>query len=82
MTQPERRDRGMQLLVTATWFTGMGWTIAIAIVLGVIAGNWLDGRTGAHPLFLLLGLVLGLAVGLFAAGSMLLRFLADGQNPR
>lgn len=80
MAPPERRDQGMQFLATATWFTGMGWTIAVAIVLGVLAGNWLDGRTGTHPLFLLLGLVLGLALGLFAAGRMLLRFLANGQN--
>jgi len=71
------RGRGYQFLATATWFAGMGWSIAIAILVGVIAGNWLDGRTGRHPLFLLAGLVLGLALGLYAAGSMLMRFLAE-----
>ena len=67
---------GYQILSTAAWFTGMGWVIAIAIVLGVLVGNWLDARAGSHPLFLLIGLVLGLATGLFSAGRMLLRFLA------
>ena len=53
----------------------MGWTIAIAVALGVLLGRWLDGRTGSHPLFVLLGLLLGLALGLYAAGSMLMQFL-------
>ncbi len=71
------RGRGYQFVATATWFAGMGWAIAVSIVLGVLAGNWIDGRSGRHPLFLLLGLVIGLALGLAAAGRMLFRFLAE-----
>jgi hypothetical protein len=74
---PNQRGRGAQYLATALWFTGMGWTIAIAIAIGVLLGNWLDGRAGTHPLFLLVGLVLGLALGLFAAGQMLVRYLKE-----
>ncbi len=77
---PENGGRGTQLFATAAWFTGMGWTIAVAIVLGVVLGNWLDGRAGTHPLFLLLGLILGLALGLFAAGRMLMQFLGGGRR--
>lgn len=72
---------GMQFLATAAWFAGMGWAIAISIVLGVIAGNWLDGRTATHPLFLLLGLVIGLALGLYSAGRMLVRYLSETGAP-
>ena len=76
-------DRGSRntVLVTAAWFTGMGWTIAIAIAIGVFAGNWLDGQTGKHPLFVLLGLVIGLAIGLYSAGRMLIQFLNQPQTP-
>ncbi len=77
MNSPGDRGRGMQFLATAAWFVGMGWVIAIAIVLGIVAGNWLDGRTGRHPLFLLLGLLLGLALGLFSAGRMLMNYLGE-----
>ncbi|MHB8575988.1 MAG: AtpZ/AtpI family protein, partial [Dehalococcoidia bacterium] len=52
MTAPDSRSNSTSVLVTAAWFTGMGWSIAIAIALGVFAGNWLDGQTGSHPLFL------------------------------
>ncbi len=78
MTQRGDDRGGYQFLGTAAWFAGMGWAIAIALVLGVLAGNWLDGRAGTHPLFLLIGLFLGLALGLFSAGRMLLRFLNGG----
>jgi F0F1-type ATP synthase assembly protein I len=80
MTQRDDSGKGMQFLATAAWFTGMGWTIAISTVLGVLAGNWLDGRTGTHPLFLLIGLILGLALGLYSAGRMLVRFLAESDR--
>ena len=71
---------GYRFLATATWFLGMGWVIAIAIVLGVVVGNWLDGQTGRHPLFLLVGILLGLALGLYSAGRMLMRFLAEQDS--
>lgn len=74
------RGKGYQFLATATWFVGMGWAIAVAIVLGVLIGNWADGRAGTHPLFLLLGLVLGLALGLYSAGRMLMRFLSEERR--
>lgn len=77
MTDQHGSGGGMQFLAIAAWFVGMGWAIAISIVLGVIAGNWLDGRTGRHPLFLLLGLVIGLALGLYSAGRMLVRYLGE-----
>ncbi|HLZ69347.1 MAG TPA: AtpZ/AtpI family protein [Dehalococcoidia bacterium] len=79
MAQGGGGSGGYQILGTAAWFAGMGWTIAIAIILGVLAGNWLDGRAGTHPLFLLIGLCLGLALGLFSAGRMLMRFLSSGS---
>ncbi len=77
MNNPGGRGRGMQFLATAAWFTGMGWVIAIAVVLGTLAGNWLDGRTGKHPLFLLIGLIGGLALGLYSAGRMLVNYLGE-----
>jgi ATP synthase protein I len=80
MTDRDSRRRGMQFLATAAWFAGMGWVIAIAIVLGVVAGSWLDGRAGKHPLFLLLGMIAGLALGLYSAGRMLLRYLGDAAR--
>jgi len=72
----DQDSHGYRFLATATWFLGMGWVIAISVVLGVLLGNWLDGRVGTHPLFLLIGLLLGLILGLYSAGRMLMRFIS------
>ena len=59
---------------------GVGWYVAICIVGGVWGGVWLDDKLGASPLFLLIGLVLGIAIagaGMFWMLAPL--FPADGE---
>ena len=51
---------------------GVGWYVAICIVGGVWGGVWLDEKLGASPLFLLIGLMLGIG----AAGAGMYRMLA------
>ncbi len=51
---------------------GVGWYVAICIVGGVWGGVWLDEKLGASPLFLLIGLMLGLVI----AGAGVYRMLA------
>ncbi len=50
---------------------GLGWFIAISLVLGIAGGVWLDSVVGRPPLFLLLGLFLGLGVGFWGLYKML-----------
>ena len=45
--------------VIAMRLLGLGWYVAIAIVLGIAGGIWLDNRLGTLPLFTLLGVLLG-----------------------
>ena len=52
----------------------LGFTIAIPLALGAWGGNFLDGRTHHQPLFLLLGLLLGLIVGIYGAYRLFARF--------
>jgi ATP synthase protein I len=51
----------------------LGFTIAVPLVLGTILGNYLDGITHQH-IFLLLGLLLGLIVGIYGAYRLFSRF--------
>jgi ATP synthase protein I len=46
---------------------GMGFTIAIPLAVGAIAGTYLDGLIHTKPLFILLGLLLGLISGIYGA---------------
>lgn len=70
-----------QMLVKAMRLVGMGWYVAITILLGVLGGNWLDQRLGTAPLFLLLGLGLGLAASVYGLYKMLLPLLSSDQDP-
>jgi ATP synthase protein I len=53
----------------------MGFTIAIPIVAGAVGGHFLDGLTHTEPLFLLLGLLLGLIAGMYGAYRLLKQFI-------
>ncbi|WP_170142927.1 AtpZ/AtpI family protein [Thermosporothrix hazakensis] len=49
----------------------LGFTIAIPIALLALLGYWVDGRFHTAPLFILLGLLLGLISGIFGAYRLL-----------
>jgi hypothetical protein len=65
--------------VVGAQFTGLGWYVGVAIVAPTLGGVWLDGKTGAAPLFVLLGLFLGLAVASYGSYRMVITYLT-GQN--
>jgi len=59
-------------------FSGLGFTIAIPIVLGTVLGHYLDGNFRTEPLFTLLGLLLGLVAGAYGAYRLFKALFKDG----
>jgi ATP synthase protein I len=57
----------MGLMEALGVLSGMGFVIAVPIVICAIAGHYLDGLIHTQPLFLLLGLLLGLVSGIVGA---------------
>lgn len=49
---------------------GLGWYIAICLVVGILGGLWLDEQLGLKPLFLLLGLFGGLGIAFYGTYRM------------
>jgi len=47
----------LEALAVASQF---GITLAVSVVLGYFAGQWLDDRLGTRPIFTLIGVLLGL----------------------
>jgi F0F1-type ATP synthase assembly protein I len=41
----------------------LGIELAVATVIGLLAGRWLDGKLGTDPYLTLVGLLLGVAAG-------------------
>lgn len=59
----------------AAYLLGIGWYIAVCILLGVFIGHWVDGATGLKPTFTLIGILVGLLVAGFGAARMVQRFI-------
>ena len=56
--------------------SGIGFYIAGMIILGVLGGRWLDGKLSTEPLFIITGLILGIA-GAFLGVYRMIRPLID-----
>ena len=57
--KPEGRDK--KLLEKSSQYHTLAIEIAIAIIVPVLIGHWLDSRTGKEPWFTIAGMVLGAA---------------------
>ncbi|MBI2916390.1 MAG: AtpZ/AtpI family protein [Chloroflexi bacterium] len=69
--------------VWALQFVGVGWYIALCIVLGALGGVWLDRRLGTMPLFSLLGVLGGIVLGFYGLYRMLVPGLhQNNENNR
>lgn len=59
---------------------GVGWYIAIAIILGLLCGIWVDGRFGTKPVFTIIGLVIGVITAVYGVYKMILPFIKNKQG--
>ncbi|HTE86093.1 MAG TPA: AtpZ/AtpI family protein [Dehalococcoidia bacterium] len=66
----------------SVWLVGIGWCLATPLALGVLVGHWADSRTGRAPLFVIVGTLIGLAVGLYGSVRMLLQFLEQSSRDK
>ncbi len=59
---------------------GVGWHVAGSIILGVLAGLWLDNKFDTKPLFVVAGLILGIIVAGYGVYQVFLPLIKDSQN--
>lgn len=69
-------------LITALRLTGLGWYVALCIVLGILGGLWLDNLTGLTPLWVLLGVVLGSVIAFYGVYRMVLPAIYGSRRDR
>jgi len=59
---------------------GLGWYVALCLVVGILGGLWLDRQLRLSPLFLLLGLALGLIVAFVGIFRMVQESIEEGND--
>jgi F0F1-type ATP synthase assembly protein I len=58
----------------------MGLALLVTVLGGVLLGYWVDQQLGTVPLFMLVGLAVGLAAGARVAYRLIVRFLASYED--
>ena len=71
---------GMSRWVAALRLVGVGFFIGGSILLGVVAGLWLDNKMNSKPIWVIVGLVLGIAIAVYGVYQMLLPLMGDKQD--
>jgi len=71
---------GMNRWVAALRLVGVGFFVGGSILLGVIAGRWLDTKLNTAPLWIIIGLFLGLAIAFYGVYRMLLPLMGNKQD--
>lgn len=66
-------------LRTLGMFGSIGLQLAIWIVAGLGIGRWLDRVMGTAPIFLIIGIISGLLLGIIGMIALIKRFLGDGS---
>ena len=70
-----------QWVITALRLTGLGWFVAVCIVLGILGGLWLGKLTGQVALLVLVGTVLGSVVAFYGVYRMILPAVYGSNSP-
>jgi ATP synthase protein I len=61
-------------------FSEIGIILLVTTLAGALGGHWLDVQLAVSPLFLLVGLLAGLAAGALAVYRLINRFLASTED--
>jgi F0F1-type ATP synthase assembly protein I len=71
----------MSRWAAALRLTGIGFFVAACILGGILAGLWIDNKLDTRPLFILLGLAVGLVVA-FTGVYRMIRLVIDNRQDK
>lgn len=71
----------MEKYVPAIRLIGAAFYIGLCILLGVVGGVWLDKKLDTQPVFILIGLILGMVLAFWGFYQMVIPLLKDNSKP-
>lgn len=73
-------EAGMRRWQAALNLISVGWFVGVSLLLGVLGGLWLDSEFGTKPLFVIVGLILGIIVAAYGVYRMFLPLIRNKQD--
>jgi len=70
----------MRRWVAALRLVGVGFFIGGSIVVGVVTGLWLDSKFNSAPVWVIIGLFLGLIIAFYGVYRMLLPLMSNERD--
>ena len=70
----------MEGLSLALRYLGIGWYVALCIVIGVLGGRWIDGQAGTGPIFTLASIALGAIAAFYGIYKMVRPMLRESET--
>jgi len=70
----------MKRWIGALGLSGIGFYIAGIILLGILGGRWLDSKLHSEPLWVIIGLILGIAAAFLGVYNMIRPFISNKQD--
>lgn len=61
-------------------YLDLGMRLMLSLLIGVVGGRWADGKLGTSPLFLLLGLFIGMTAGFLTVYRAVFPPQENGSN--
>jgi len=71
---------GMRRWAAALRLTGVGFFVGGCILLGVVAGHWLDNKLNSEPTWVIVDLFLGLVIAFYGVYRMLLPLMGNKRD--
>jgi len=60
----------------------MGWVVVLSLLIPLGLGLWLDKRFGTAPLFILVGVVIGILASTVGVVRMAVRLFGEWEKPK
>lgn len=70
----------MRRWLVALRLVGVGFFVGGSILLGVFGGLWLDNKLNTEPIWVIVGLILGLVTAFYGVYRMLVPLLGNKQD--
>ncbi len=67
-------------MAAALGLSGIGFYIAGIILLGILGGRWLDSKLNSEPLWVIIGLILGITGAFWGVYNMIRPFISNKQD--